>query len=180
MMSPGWAQLHRDLRLEMGLDGLIVDLRFNAGGHVSQLVVEKLPGESSVGIAHAATNPSRTRSTRRQGPVVTVIDEQAGSDGDIAAAAIKILGLGPVVGTRTWGGVVGIDGRYQLVDGTSVTQTAPRLLAGGLRVGCREPRCRPRRRGATDAGRHRRRTHAQPEPGDHRLEGPPFFAEDSP
>jgi tricorn protease len=57
-----------------------------------------------------------------RGPVVTVIDEHAGSDGDIASAAIKVLGLGPVVGTRTWGGVVGIDGRYTLVDGTSVTQ----------------------------------------------------------
>jgi tricorn protease len=53
---------------------------------------------------------------------VTVVDEQAGSDGDIATAAIKALGLGPVVGTRTWGGVVGIDGRYTLVDGTAVTQ----------------------------------------------------------
>ena len=57
-----------------------------------------------------------------RGPVVTVVDEHAGSDGDIATAAIKALGLGPVVGTRTWGGVVGIDGRYTLVDGTMVTQ----------------------------------------------------------
>jgi tricorn protease len=37
-------------------------------------------------------------------------------------AAVKALGLGPVVGTRTWGGVIGIDGRYRLVDGTMVTQ----------------------------------------------------------
>ena len=37
-------------------------------------------------------------------------DEFAGSDGDIVTAAIRLLGLGPVVGTRTWGGVIGIDG----------------------------------------------------------------------
>jgi tricorn protease len=54
--------------------------------------------------------------------MVTVTDMYAGSDGDIVTAAIQSLGLGPVVGTRTWGGVVGIDGRYQLVDGTKVTQ----------------------------------------------------------
>ena len=54
--------------------------------------------------------------------MVAVTDMYAGSDGDIVTAAIQSLGLGPVVGTRTWGGVIGIDGRYQLVDGTSVTQ----------------------------------------------------------
>ena len=41
MMSPGWAQLHRDLRVEMDRDGVILDLRDNGGGHTSQLVVEK-------------------------------------------------------------------------------------------------------------------------------------------
>jgi tricorn protease len=54
--------------------------------------------------------------------VVTVADEFAGSDGDIVTAAIKLLGLGPVVGTRTWGGVVGIWPRHALVDGTQTTQ----------------------------------------------------------
>jgi tricorn protease len=55
--------------------------------------------------------------------VVTVADEFAGSDGDIVTAAIKLLGLGPVVGTRTWGGVIGIDGvpGHELVDGTHMT-----------------------------------------------------------
>ena len=54
--------------------------------------------------------------------MVAVANEHAGSDGDIVTAGFKQLGLGPVVGTRTWGGVIGIDGRYTLVDGTSVTQ----------------------------------------------------------
>src|SRR5439155_10195748 len=57
-----------------------------------------------------------------RGPVVAVANEFSGSDGDIVNAAIKALGIGPVVGTRTWGGVVGIDSRYTLVDGTAVTQ----------------------------------------------------------
>ena len=57
----------------------------------------------------------------RRGPMVTVADEFAGSDGDIVTAAIRLLGLGPVVGTRTWGGVIGIEGYQELVDGTSIT-----------------------------------------------------------
>lgn len=57
-----------------------------------------------------------------RGPVVALADELSGSDGDIVTAAIKRLGIAPVVGVRTWGGVIGIDGRYGLVDGTRVTQ----------------------------------------------------------
>jgi tricorn protease len=57
-----------------------------------------------------------------RGPMVALADEFSGSDGDIVTAAIKRLGLAPVVGTRTWGGVIGIDSRYGLVDGTGVTQ----------------------------------------------------------
>jgi tricorn protease len=55
--------------------------------------------------------------------VVALSDEFAGSDGDIVTAAIRALRLGPVVGTRTWGGVIGIDGKggHMLVDGTAIT-----------------------------------------------------------
>ena len=58
-----------------------------------------------------------------RGPLVTVTDEFAGSDGDIVTAAIRVLGLGPVVGTRTWGGVIGIESipGHELVDGTYMT-----------------------------------------------------------
>ena len=56
-----------------------------------------------------------------RGPVVAITDEWAGSDGDIVTAAIQILKIGTVVGARTWGGVIGIEGWHQLVDGTSMT-----------------------------------------------------------
>jgi tricorn protease len=54
--------------------------------------------------------------------VVILADEFAGSDGDIITQVAKLRGIGPVIGTRTWGGVVGIDGRFKLADGTGVTQ----------------------------------------------------------
>ena len=122
MVSGGWAQLHRDLRTEVNRDGLIVDVRGNNGGHTSQLVIEKLArriiGWDTARHWHQTSYPSDAR----RGPMVAIADMFAGSDGDIVTAAIQSLQLGPVVGTRTWGGVIGIDGRYTLVDGTAVTQ----------------------------------------------------------
>jgi tricorn protease len=121
MVGSGWAHFHRDLRAEMARDGLIVDVRGNSGGHLSELVVEKLARRV---IGWGTARWSRQESYPEiapHGPVVTVADEFAGSDGDIVTAAIRDLGLGPVVGTRTWGGVVGIEGYQSLVDGTSIT-----------------------------------------------------------
>ena len=56
------------------------------------------------------------------GPMVALTDENAGSDGDIFSHCFKLYGLGPLVGKRTWGGVVGIWPRHALVDGTVTTQ----------------------------------------------------------
>ncbi|MEY7979483.1 S41 family peptidase, partial [Streptomyces pilosus] len=122
MQAPGWAQIHRDLRVEVLREGLVVDVRENRGGHTSQLVVEKL-ARRIVGwdLPRGMRAESYPRDAPR-GPVVAVANEFSGSDGDIVNAAIRALGIGPVVGTRTWGGVIGIDNRYRLVDGTAVTQ----------------------------------------------------------
>jgi tricorn protease len=125
MVSGGWAQLHRDLRTEVGREALVVDVRGNRGGHTSQLVFEKLARRIIAWDLPRGYQPISYPRDARRGPMVTVTDMFAGSDGDIITAAIRSAELGPVIGTRTWGGVVGIDGRYRLVDGTLVTQ--PRL-----------------------------------------------------
>jgi tricorn protease len=122
MAAPGWAQLHRDLSRETSRDGLILDVRGNGGGHTSQLVVEKLARRVIGWDAPRHHQPITYPQDAPRGPVVALADELAGSDGDIVTAAIKRLGIGPVVGVRTWGGVIGIDSRYSLVDGTGVTQ----------------------------------------------------------
>jgi tricorn protease len=123
MIGEGWADFHRDLRTEMRFDALVMDVRGNGGGHISELVVEKLARRVIGWDQGRWIRPSSYPQDGRRGPVVTVTDEFAGSDGDIVTAAIKLLGLGPVVGTRTWGGVVGIDGvpGHELVDGTHMT-----------------------------------------------------------
>ena len=121
MMGEGWAHFHRDLRTEMTRDGLIFDVRGNSGGHTSELVVEKLARRVVGWCLGRWRQPYSYPREARRGAVVTLADEFAGSDGDIVTAAVKLLGLGPVVGTRTWGGVIGIEGRQGLVDGSTVT-----------------------------------------------------------
>ncbi|MDI5961434.1 S41 family peptidase [Streptantibioticus silvisoli] len=122
MMGAGWAQLHRDLRVELGREGVVLDVRENRGGHTSQLVVEKLARRLISWDYPRDGTPTAYPADAPRGPVVAVADEFAGSDGDIVNGAFQALGIGPVVGTRTWGGVIGIDSRYALVDGTLITQ----------------------------------------------------------
>ena len=121
MMGEGWAHFHRDLRVEMSRDALIMDVRANRGGHVSELVVEKLARRIMGWDVPRALGPTTYPRDAPRGPVVALADENAGSDGDMVTAAIRILRLGPVVGARTWGGVIGIDEGFTLVDGTAIT-----------------------------------------------------------
>lgn len=123
MVSDGWAELHRQIGEATRHEGVIADVRFNHGGHTSQLVVERLARrvvgwDYSRWYATADTYPQNAV----RGPIVMVTNQWAGSDGDIVAAATQAMGYAKVIGERSWGGVVGIDGRFDLVDGTSVTQ----------------------------------------------------------
>uniref|UniRef100_UPI0006EBBD6B S41 family peptidase n=1 Tax=Streptomyces torulosus TaxID=68276 RepID=UPI0006EBBD6B len=121
MGGSGWAQFNRDLRMEVSRPALIVDVRGNAGGHISELVVEKLTRRILGWDLTRGAQPVSYASNAPRGPVVALADEATSSDGDMITAAFKLLGLGPVVGLRTWGGVVGMTGRHQLGDGTVIT-----------------------------------------------------------
>ncbi|MFF4587771.1 S41 family peptidase [Streptomyces sp. NPDC001388] len=121
MGGSGWAQFNRDLRMEVSRPALIVDVRGNAGGHISELVVEKLTRTILGWDLTRDAQPVSYASNAPRGPVVALADEATSSDGDMITAAFKLLELGPVVGQRTWGGVVGMTGRHQLGDGTVIT-----------------------------------------------------------
>lgn len=117
----GWAQFNRDLRMEVSRPALIIDVRGNAGGHISELVVEKLTRTILGWDLTRNAQPVSYASNAPRGPIVALADEATSSDGDMITAAFKLLKLGPVVGQRTWGGVVGMTGRHRLGDGTVIT-----------------------------------------------------------
>jgi tricorn protease len=122
MQSAGFAEFHRYFPAECDRDGLIVDVRYNRGGHVSQLLLEKV-ARKRIGYdlsrwGQATPYPGESPA----GPLVALTNEHAGSDGDIFSHCFKLMQIGPLVGKRTWGGVIGIWPRHSLVDGTETTQ----------------------------------------------------------
>src|SRR5438270_1060056 len=122
MGADGYAEFHRGFLVEYDRDALIIDVRVNGGGHVSGLLLEKL-ARKRVGYDFprwAAPKPYPDESPT--GPMVALTNELAGSDGDIFSHTFKLMKLGPLVGKRTWGGVIGIWPRHRLVDGTVTTQ----------------------------------------------------------
>lgn len=123
MVSNGWAELHRQIDEATKHEGVIADVRFNHGGHTSQLVVERL-ARRVIGWDHSRwyETPMAYPENAVRGPIVMVTNQWAGSDGDIVSAVTQAMGYAKVIGERSWGGVIGIDGRFDLVDGTSVTQ----------------------------------------------------------
>ncbi|MFF0310153.1 S41 family peptidase [Streptosporangium sp. NPDC004379] len=121
MVAEGWAQFHRDLHREMAREALVVDVRNNRGGHTSELVIEKLIRRVIAWGNPRGMTPQTYPQDAPRGPLVAIADRDAGSDGDIVTAAFKFHRLGPVVGTRTWGGVIGIEDAHRLADGTRIT-----------------------------------------------------------
>ncbi len=122
-MGPwGYAEFHRYFLVESNRAGLIVDVRFNGGGHVSQLILEKLARRRVGYDLPRWSEPEPYPDGSMLGPIVALTNEKAGSDGDIFSHCFKLLKLGPLIGRRTWGGVIGINPRHRLVDGSITTQ----------------------------------------------------------
>jgi tricorn protease len=102
-------------------EGLIIDVRFNGGGFVSQVVLDRLRriivGMGAGRHEYVGTYPG----TAFHGHMACLINEFSCSDGDIFPYYFREYGLGPLIGKRTWGGVVGIGGFRQLTDGGFLT-----------------------------------------------------------
>jgi tricorn protease len=102
-------------------DGLIVDERFNSGGWPPDFFVERLARKTWVYWAVRDGADDRTPASAIDGPQCMLVNEYAGSGGDAFPYYFRKAGLGPVIGTRTWGGLVGLDEDIALVDGGFVT-----------------------------------------------------------
>jgi tricorn protease len=122
-MGPwGYAEFHRSYLAEYDRDALIVDVRYNRGGHVSALLLEKLARKRVGYDCSRWGEPMPYPMESAKGLMVGLTNQFAGSDGDIFSHCFKLYKLGPLVGKRTWGGVIGIEARHRLVDGTLTTQ----------------------------------------------------------
>lgn len=122
MVQSGFAEFHRSFLAEYDAPALLIDVRWNGGGDVSGLLLNKLARRRlgydfprwSTPVAYPAESP--------RGPMVALTDEHAGSDGDMFCHSFKLMGLGPLIGKRTWGGVIGYARDHKLVDGTIITE----------------------------------------------------------
>jgi len=122
----GYTRFTRNYFSQQDKDGIIIDERFNGGGSAADYMVNvmsrQLQGYFSnpVGDKKPFTSPG----AGVWGPKVMIINEMAGSGGDYLPYLFREMDIGPLVGTRTWGGLVGIWGTPPLIDGGAIT--APR------------------------------------------------------
>jgi tricorn protease len=122
MGGDGLNEFVRQFYPQIRKEGMIIDVRNNGGGFVSEMILERLrrvlAGMGNSRNGGTGTYPSQVF----YGPMVCLINHYSASDGDIFPYFFKKYGLGPLIGTRTWGGVVGIRGYSPLVDGGYVTR----------------------------------------------------------
>ncbi len=120
----GYASFNRYFFSQLGKPGLVIDERFNGGGYAADYVIDYLRRPL---LNYVSTREGEDFTTPRGaifGPKVMIINETAGSGGDALPWYFRKLGIGPLVGTRTWGGLVGIYDYPSLIGGGFVT--APR------------------------------------------------------
>ena len=106
---------------QLDKEALIIDDRANGGGNISPMIIERLQRKAyrltmRRGSSMIGTIPEGTHT----GPKVLLINKYSASDGDLFPWSFKANKLGTVIGTRTWGGIVGISGPLPYVDGTDV------------------------------------------------------------
>jgi tricorn protease len=126
----GFTNFNRYYFSQVGKDAVVIDERFNSGGDIADYVIDNL------------RRPPMSRVTTREGedysypvgsiygPKVMLINEMAGSGGDALPWYFRKAGIGPLVGKKTWGGLVGIYDYPELLDGGAIT--APRIAIYGL------------------------------------------------
>ncbi|MFZ0427572.1 MAG: S41 family peptidase, partial [Acidobacteriota bacterium] len=121
MEELGMDQFIRQFYPQIDKEGLIIDVRYNGGGFIDQIVLERLRRKL---IGMTVNREGATSTIPEQvlnGPMACLINHYSASDGDIFPYYFKQYGLGPLIGTRTWGGVRGIRGYWPLADGGYIT-----------------------------------------------------------
>lgn len=123
--TAGYTAFVRSFYASEDKDGMVVDERYNHGGMVADYIVNQLERKQIGFFAMRDGMPWRSPTAALFGPKVMLINEGAGSGGDALPYYFKLGGVGPLVGTRTWGGLVGTTGVPATIDGGGIT--APSL-----------------------------------------------------
>ena len=123
--NAGYSNFNRWFFAQVGREGMVLDERFNGGGFVADYIIDYLRRPLLNYFTTRAANPFTTPMNGVFGPKAMIVNEYAGSGGDAMPWMFRKLKIGTLVGKRTWGGLVGIFGFPQLLDGGSVT--APNL-----------------------------------------------------
>ena len=122
MGVPGLNEFAKFYYPQLHKEALIVDCRGNGGGNVSPMIIERLRREPAMWTVARNGSVNLDPSGQVLGPKVLLLDQHSASDGDIVAYRFRKHGLGPVIGQRSWGGVVGIRGSLPLLDGGSLNR----------------------------------------------------------
>jgi tricorn protease len=117
MGVPGLNEFAKFYYPQLHKEALVVDCRGNGGGNVSPMIIERLRREPAMWTVARNGSVNVDPSGQVLGPKVLLIDQHSASDGDIVGYRFRKHRLGPIIGQRSWGGVVGIRGSLPLLDG---------------------------------------------------------------
>lgn len=117
MSSQGLNEFIKHYYPQLKKRALIIDDRGNGGGNVSPMIIERLRRELTLMRISRNGSPNTSPEGMNYGPKVMLIDKYSASDGDLFPYQFKVLKMGKLIGTRTWGGVTGIRGSLPFIDG---------------------------------------------------------------
>ena len=118
---PGIIEFDKALNAQIDKEGMIIDERYNQGGQIPDFYTEKLKRQLLAVLAQRDTSDLPWPPVAIYGPKIMIVNELAGSGGDLFPWFFRREKIGPIVGTRTWGGLVGIGNNQPLRDGGYVT-----------------------------------------------------------
>jgi len=117
----GLQEFARGFYPQTNREGLIIDDRYNSGGWIPTIFVERLARKVGSMWAQRYGKPGKFPGMAPEGHMAMLINEYAGSGGDAFPYFFRQAGLGPLIGKRTWGGLVGMNRRIPMIDGGMVT-----------------------------------------------------------
>ncbi|RZV36418.1 MAG: protease [Chromatiales bacterium] len=124
----GNRELFKRFMPQMNKDALIIDARYNGGGFIPDRMIELVSRRPLNYWKRRGLEPLATPAFSHTGPKATLINGYSSSGGDAFPYYFKKLDLGPLIGTRTWGGLIGISGNPSLADGGSILASTFRFM----------------------------------------------------